>query len=400
MKHILFICHRIPYPPNKGDKIRSFHILKHLGQDHTVSVACLIDDPKDAAYVETLSHYTKSLFVDQFSPKVKKITSLVRALFSSKPITVPYFYSPKVQRELDEFIESTPIDSIFCSSSPSAEYIFRSKHYHGRLKEIKWVMDFIDVDSQKWSEYAKRQKYPFSWIYQREAQYLLAYEKRIAQEFDQLLIVSEAEKNLFHSVVPEREIDAVSNGVDLDFFHPGYQSTLSPTFPALVFTGAMDYWPNIDGAIWFVDKVLPRLREKFPEICFYLVGSNPAEELSELTKEKGVIVTGFVNDVRDYIVQADVCVIPLRIARGIQNKVLEAMAMGKPVVCTPEAAVGLLVEDQNDISLQKDAISFAEAILSLLQDKKASQGLGKNARKTVEEKYTWEKNLRFIDTII
>lgn len=400
MKHILFLCHRIPYPPNKGDKIRSYHTLRHLCRTSTVSIGCLIDDPKDLKHLPALNQWVKEVFCDHFSPKVKKITSLAKALLSGRPISLPYFYSQKLQAKLDSFIEATPIDTVVCSSSPSAEYIFRSKHYKGKLQNLQWIMDFIDMDSEKWQQYAERESFPLSWIYNREARRLLSYEKRITQEFDQLLIVSEAEKHLFLSRISTKKMIAVGNGVDLDFFHPSYQSKIKMKSPSLVFTGAMDYWPNIDGAVWFAKNVLPLVQEKIPETVLYLVGSQPTAKLQELTKQKGVVVTGFIDDVRDYLAQADVCVIPLHIARGIQNKVLEAMAMGKPVVCTPQAAEGLILDPKKDVSLQKNEISFAKAILALLQDKEASRLSGDNARKAMEKNYSWDKNLKQLDHLI
>ncbi len=400
MSNILFLCHRIPYPPNKGEKIRSFNILKYLTKKNVVSVGCLIDDPKDLQLISTLARQTQITFFDHFSPKYKKFVSTIKAFVTGQTISVPYFYSKKLQTELDTFLDDNSVDTVICSSSPSAEYVFRSRHYKTSLQKANLIMDFIDMDSQKWQQYAERINFPYSLIYQRESNYLLKYEKRITNEFDQLIIVSEAEKKLFQDYIPTNKIHAISNGVDLDFFCPEYTSTTKLNSPSLVFTGAMDYWPNIDGALWFTQKVLPRIQHAFPEACLYLVGSNPSSQLNALQKNKGVIVTGFVEDVRNYIAQADVCVIPLRIARGIQNKVLEAMSMGRPIVSTPEAVEGLNINPPKDLSIQKDEISFANAIISLLKNKMDASLLGKNARKSMEKNYSWDKNLRLLDAII
>ena len=296
---VLFLCHRFPYPPNKGDKIRSFNILKYLTHTNTVILGCLIDNKKDLQYVSTLEKHTKRIFYDHFSPKTKKVISLIKAMCTRKPISVPYFYSKNLQAALDTFIEANPVDIVFCSSSPSAEYVFRSKHYQGSLKKAYWVMDFIDFDSHKWQQYAARKNIFLSLIYNREASYLLEYEKRITKEFNQLLLVSEEEKSLFQHYIQTEKIHAISNGVDLDFFNPGHVSAIKLKSPALVFTGAMDYWPNINGAIWFVQKVLPRIQTILPEASLYIVGSNPSKRLKQLQTQNSVTVTGFVNDVRD-----------------------------------------------------------------------------------------------------
>lgn len=400
MKHVLFLCHRIPYPPNKGDKIRSYNILKYLSRHHKVALGFLVDEAKDLKHVQTLEKLSENVFFDQISPRSKKVLSTIKAFLTGESISVPYFYSKQLQLELDSFLDRQSIDTVVCSSSPTAEYIFRSRHYPQLLSTTRLVMDFIDVDSQKWRQYAERERFPVSLIYYREAKYLLEFEKRIAQEFDQLLIVSKEEKKLFTSLVPTDNIHAISNGVDLDFFYPGYSPTFSLHLPALVFTGAMDYWPNIDGAIWFSEKVLPLIKVHFPDIRFYLVGSNPAPELKKLEAIQGITVTGFVEDIRDYIIQSDVCVIPLRIARGIQNKVLEAMAMGKAVVSTSEAAEGLKIDMEKDISIQNTAESFASNVVALLKDKEKSKQLGLNARLVMEKNYSWESNLSLLDSLL
>ncbi len=390
----------MPYPPNKGDKIRSYNILKYLSKKNKVSVGFLIDDIKDLKYISKLESQVENIFYDQIKTKVKKIQSAVIAFIQNKPITVPYFYSSQLQTELDKFLDVHPIDTIICSSSPSAEYIFRSRHYQKLRQKTHLVMDFIDMDSQKWLQYSQKENFPLSFIFKREAKTLLEYEKRIEKEFDQLIIVSDAEKELFRDHVPTSKLQAISNGVDLEFFNPAYQSQNKLSSPSLVFTGAMDYWPNIDGAIWFTEQVLPLIKQRYPQVRFYLVGSKPSPELMKLEKTGEIIVTGFVDDIRDFIQQADICVIPLRIARGIQNKVLEAMAMGKIVVSTPEAAEGLNIDIEQDICIQKDANSFANSVISLLSDKETSDRIGENARKAVENNYSWEQNLKLLDTII
>ena len=400
MKNILFLCHRIPYPPNKGDKIRSYNILKHLSEKNNVSVGFLVDEPKDLNHIPKLKQQVENLFYDQIHTRKKKIQSAAKAFIQGKPVTVPFFYSSQLQNEIDTFLDNHSVDTIICSSSPSAEYIFQSRHYKRLIEKVHLVMDFIDMDSQKWLQYAPAEKFPLSLVYRREARRLLEYEKRIAREFDDLIIVSDAEKNLFQSHIPTSKLQSISNGVDLNFFNPGYQRQSNILSPSLVFTGAMDYRPNIDGAIWFAENVFPLIRTGLPDISFYLVGSNPVPELRRLEKTNGIIVTGYVNDIRDYIQQADVCVIPLKIARGIQNKVLEAMAMGKAIVSTPEAAEGLNIEVGRDICVQKEAEAFANAVLSLLSDKEKSDRLGQHARNVVERNYSWEQNLALLDTTI
>ena len=398
-KHLLLICHRIPYPPNKGDKIRAYNILRFLSQKFQIHLAFMIDDLNDINTLDSLRPLVNDIFYDVISPKWKKFLS-GRALLGSQPVSVPYFYSRRLQRSIDNLLQHQPMDVVFCSSSPSAEYIFRSSHYNDKLQKAKWIMDFIDVDSHKWRQYSATCKPPMQWLYKREAESLLAYETRIAREFHHLLLVSESEKSLFARYCPGASLDAVSNGVDLDFFSPGKGNVLPKNSCVLAFTGAMDYWPNVEGVEWFVNQVWPMVRKDTPDAVFYIVGSHPSPNVKQLAEQKGVTVTGFVPDVRDYLTTADICVVPLKIARGIQNKVLEAMAMAKAVVCTPQALEGIRAEAGKDVLVAQGAENFAKSIKQLLENKNHLTLVGHQARLCIEQEYSWDKNLARLDKIL
>lgn len=253
-------------------------------------------------------------------------------------------------------------------------------------------MDLIDLDSFKWAQYAQRSNPLMGKIYNREARLLARYEEKIAQEFDALLLVTESEKQLCQSVVREK-VTVVSNGVDLKKFAPHIGKSKPNKDPVLVFTGAMDYWPNIDAVLWFSKEIFPQVLDAEPSARFFIVGSNPKPEVIALGKGNNIVVTGFVEDISDYIATADVCVAPLRIARGIQNKVLEAMAMGKAVVATPEAIEGISEEGAQQVMVARTAEQFAKAIVHLLLQENARLALGTGARDAMELHYSWEKNL-------
>lgn len=396
---ILFISHRIPYPPNKGDKIRSYNILRYLSRHHEVYLSFLIDDPGDRGYVHDLSPLVQELFSDTIHPRLKKAASIT-AFSAGLPISVPYFHSAKLQNNMDRLLDRVKVDAVFCFSSPTAEYIFRSRHRHSLLNNSISIMDFIDMDSLKWRQYADNCQGVMRWIYRRESRCLEAYERKISRSFDHLLLVSESERTLFLNRIACGNLLAVPNGVDIDFFKPDYVSPLVKKGTALVFTGAMDYWPNIEGVIWFVRHVFPQIRKNRTDIAFYIVGSRPAPEVQALAQTEGVVVTGFVDDVRDYVAMADICVVPLRIARGIQNKVLEAMAMGKPVVTTPEGLEGIAAIPGKDILVAGDAAGFADQTSELLREPDRGAVLGQNARYCVESRYSWESNLSVLHTML
>ncbi len=398
--NVLFISHRFPYPPNKGDKIRSFHILKHLAERHEVYVATLMDEPEDAHHAPTLASFVKELHYDTIRPKTKKICSSL-ALLRKKPISVAYFYSRELQRRVDDLLDRVPMDAVFCFSSPTAEYVFRSRHQAGKMRGLHRIMDLVDVDSLKWEQYAQKNHGPMRPVYALESKYLHQFENRIAEEFHHVLLVSESERALFSQRVAAAQSHAVSNGVDLEYFSPKAPSDSSRNGPRLTFTGVMDYWPNVEGVEWFLREVFPRLQSVLPHITFFIVGRRPAPSLRRLAENiPGVRVTGYVEDVRTYMADADVCIAPLRVARGIQNKVLEAMAMGKPVVCTPEALEGIQAVPERDAIQADGASGFAEAILQLLKDPVRRRNVGASARSFVEENFSWQKNLTALDVLI
>jgi sugar transferase (PEP-CTERM/EpsH1 system associated) len=261
------------------------------------------------------------------------------------------------------------------------------------------VMDLIDIDSLKWAQYVEKAPPWTAWIYRHEARYLGAYEQRIAREFDRLVVVSHQERALFPGGAPEN-LSAIPNGVDLEWFSPREEAPQGSSPPTLVFTGVMDYWPNVDGITWFVDEVLPLIREKVPDVELLVVGSRPSPEVRRLAQRRGITVTGFVDDVRTYIQRASVCVVPLRIARGIQNKVLEAMSMGKAVVTTPQAYEGVRAKAGDDIVVAADPAAFAAAVVSLLGDAARAGRIGRSARLCVESNYSWARNLATLDAML
>ena len=395
---ILFLTHRIPYPPNKGDKIRSYNILQYLTKHHEVYLGSLIDEQTDIQYVAQLQSQVKEFVFETIRPKIKKICCL-RSFLKAESISVCYFYSSRLQKKVNALFEQIDFDVLFCFSSPMAEYYFRSAHKKRAAKPLIRIMDLIDVDSYKWTQYAEQSSGLKRLIYRHEACYLSQYEHRIAETFDHLLVVSEQEKNVFLRGLAATNLSVVTNGVDLDFFNPRHPQRQQAQKPTLVFTGVMDYWPNIEGVQWFVERVFPRIRAAIPATAFYIVGSRPTTDIRRLEHIEGIVVTGFVEDVRDYLAAANLCVVPLRIARGIQNKILEAMAMGKPVVTTSQAFEGIKAVSGQEIIPADGEDMFAAAVIDLLQDKQKAESMGAKARRCVETHYSWDRNLNVLDGI-
>lgn len=389
----------MPYPPDKGDKIRSYNILRYLAQEHEIYLAFMVDEKVDERSLESLSSMVKGLCWDTVHPVVGKLLSSV-AFLHSKPISVFFFYSRKIQNWIDSLLCNPGIDAVLCSSSPTAEYLFRSRYYKSKICQLPRTMDLVDVDSYKWEQYAERSAGLMRSVYKLEAKFLRKYEERIAKEFDHVLLTTASEQALFLERIPATNTRTMSNGVDSAYFCDSFQSGKARNGPVLTFVGAMDYFPNVDAVSWFVQSAYSIIQEQYPDVRFYIVGSRPGESVRRLAQTNpGVEVTGYVEDVRTYLAEADVCVVPLHIARGIQNKVLEAMAMGKALVCTPQALDGIHAEPGKCVLTATDADEFAKAVIRLLDDKNLTQELGRRARAFTEDHFSWESNLALLDTI-
>jgi sugar transferase (PEP-CTERM/EpsH1 system associated) len=394
MDNLLLLVHRIPYPPNKGDKIRSYHLLKHLAEHYRVHLATFVDDEDDWQHVPRLQALTASAHFAPLHPKKARVRSL-GALLGNRSLSLDYYRDAGLRRWVDDTVQREGITRIVVFSSAMAQY---AEAYRNATR----VVDFVDVDSDKWRQYAEKKSWPMSMLYAHEARQLLAYERRVARECDAALFVSGPEADLFRKLAPESAARTghFSNGVDTVYFSPegAYANPYAPDEQALVFTGAMDYWPNIDAVTWFAEAVLPAVRARHPQAVFYIVGARPASEVQELAALSGVVVTGTVPDVRPYVAHAALCVAPLRIARGIQNKVLEAMAMARTVVVSPQALEGIEAEPGRELLLAPDAPAFTATVNAALDRPDAA--MGRAARATVERLYGWNSHLAQVCTLL
>jgi sugar transferase (PEP-CTERM/EpsH1 system associated) len=391
VENLLLLVHRIPYPPNKGDKIRSYHLLKHLAQRYRVHLGTFVDDPDDWQHVPHVRDLCAGSHFARLDPKLARLRSLA-ALPGARSLSLDYYRDAGMRDWVGQVMASEKITRIVVFSSPMAQY---AQPY----VQARRVVDFCDVDSDKWRQYAEKKPWPMSWLYAREARALLAYERKVARECDASLFATAPEAQLFKSLAPESgaKIGHFNNGVDTDYFSPerAYASPFADGERALVFTGAMDYWPNVDAVQWFAAEVFPALRARDASLRFYIVGARPAPAVQALAQQDGITVTGTVPDVRPYLAHAAVSVAPLRIARGIQNKVLEAMAMAVPVVVSPQALEGIDAAPGADLLLADGAADFAAAVAQVLGE--GESALGPRARARVERLYSWPSNLAHIE---
>jgi polysaccharide biosynthesis protein PslH len=397
---ILFLSHRIPFPPDRGDKIRSHHILKRLAQIAPVHVATFADDDSDAIEEAELASLSAShcLVRRNLPLMIAGLQSLLRR----QPVSLPAFHSAALDAYIKRVLAERPIGTIYVFSGQMGQYVPES--FTGRV-----IVDFVDVDSAKFDAYAAKQRGPMRWINDREGRLLRREELRLALRADHSLLISAEEAALFASRLPPQHQDTVAvsvlgNGIDSDHFNP------DRVVPALelaglplgrmIFTGQMDYPPNIDAVSRLARRILPRVQDQLPDASLHIVGRNPTDEVLALADLPGCEVWGRVDDMRCWLAGADLAVVPLEIARGVQNKVLEAMAMRLPVVLSSGAATGIPATDGQDFLIADSDGDLACRIVGLIKNPNRAAAIAAAARHFVVDRQSWNAALAPLDGLI
>ncbi|KMS58537.1 MULTISPECIES: TIGR03087 family PEP-CTERM/XrtA system glycosyltransferase [Sphingobium] len=393
---ILFLCHRIPFPPDRGDKIRSYHLLQRLAQIAPVHVGCFADDDRDMGFASDMAQVAVSQCV--LMRDRSKLVAGLTGLAKRQSLLVSLFDHPGLHRWVAQTLAQRPIRAVVAYSAQMAHFV------PVLPADVRFLMDFVDFDSAKYATYGAEGAGPMGWINRREGRVLLDFERRTAARADISSFVSEAEAALFRDAcgLDANRVVAIENGVALDYFDPAadFPAVDRGEGPLLVFTGQMDYRPNVEAVESFARQSLPAIRIVHPDARFAIVGRNPAKAVEALADLPGVIVTGGVPDVRGWLAAADVVVAPLRIARGIQNKVLEAMAMARPVVASPQAAEGIDASDDVHFLVAANPAEEAAKIVALLADSARAQRLGLAGRKRTEERYRWSATLAALPDLL
>jgi len=390
MGDILFLAHRVPYPPDRGDKIRGFNILKFLSERKRVHLIAFADDTRDLKQKGSLAKITGNRSIIWRSKS--RAMAAIEAIFTRRPVSLTAFDNRPLREQVERLLSAHSIDTIYVYSSQMAQYL------PSRPRQ-RVIMDFCDMDSAKFATYAKSASGPMAWFLKREAKLLQNHERSVAQRVDASLFISEAEAELFRAKTGAERVHVVENGIDTAFFDPAaHFKRIDTTGPLMVFTGQMDYRPNIEAVTWFVETILPHVLVRHPQTRFAIVGRNPTPAVNALAEHPGVIVTGEVADVRGWLAAASVVVAPLKLARGVQNKVLEAMAMARPVVASVAAAEG--IDHGGTIRIGETVGEIAEEVIAVLDDPRGSAALGADARAQVQKRYSWQACLAPLDTIL
>ena len=397
MGDILFLAHRVPFPPNRGDKIRAHHLLRKLATIAPVHVGCFAETAEDRAGAAELARIAASNCVINRSKPM--VLAGVEAVLAGKPVSLTAFHSARIESWVRATIANRRIETIVIFSGQMGQYV--PDDFAGRV-----VIDLCDVDSAKFESYAEAGERV--WINAREARLLAREEERLGHRADATILITEAEAELFRSRLhdPSRtHVKIIGNGIDAAFFDPScaepHRDFVASPGPHFVFTGQMDYRPNEQAALWVIDEVLPRIRKTLPQAQFHVVGRNPTARLMAQSRLPGVNITGEVADVRPYLVGASCVLAPLRIARGVQNKVLEAMAMRCAVLLTPEAATGIAAADAKHWAVcHADPDAFAQAAIALAGGGSGMAAIGNAAREFVLQHHAWEAILAPLDTVM
>jgi len=384
---ILMLAHRLPYPPTTGDRIRAYHVARGLAARHHVTLACPLSADELPAAQMLREHIPDMEYAALSS--LRRWTRALAGVAAGTPISVGYFSSPTLARRIRERVHNAHYDVVYVLSSSMAQYV---------PSGVPVLIDFQDVDSEKFARYGAEGATPLRWIFRLEAHRLRRYERTAARRATLAVFVTDAEAMSFRSIAPEATIEVVTGGVDTEYFHA--RTTVKASAPTIIFTGALDYLPNVDAVRYFSDAILPHVRRHVSEARFVVVGRHPVRAIRRLAGRPGISVVADVPDVRPYLAAAHVAVAPLRITRGLPNKVLEAMAMGLPVVATPATAPAIDAEVGTQWFVEDSPRAFGARVAALLTDAGGRVRVGTAARRLVETRYSWSATLGRLERLI
>lgn len=387
---ILYVCHRFPFPPKRGGKIRPFNMIRHLTNSrHEVTVCSLARSPEEAQEAQGIAPHCAAFEIAQVNGYVQALRMVVRLPLRT-PSSMGFFYSPALDQRIQHLLKAQKWDLIFVHCSSVAQYV---EH----VRDVPKILDFGDMDSQKWIEYANYKPFPLSLGYRLEGAKMLAAEKRLARRFDLCTATTRAEWETLNGYATQADTDWFPNGVDADFFCPT-EADYDPD--TISFIGRMDYYPNQECMARFCEQTWPLLRARRPDMKLLIVGADPSPAMRKLGDLPGVTVTGSVPDVRPFIRSSALMVAPLNIARGTQNKILEAMAMGVPVVTSSIAAGGVDAESVKHFLVADTPEAYAQAIMAIIDSPQERKRLALAGRERMLSHHAWPRSMERLDKII
>lgn len=386
------LTHRAPYPPDRGDRIRSYHLLRYLTERYQVHLGALHDEPVSDQTHAVLRELTADLALFPLGRRSRWMR-VAGSIALGRSATEGLFASRALRSQVRAWARTVKFDAVFAFCSSMVQFAVVPE-----LKGVPLIVDLVDVDSQKWFDYAASARGLKRSLFALEGRRVRRLERSLPERAAAITLVSEAEAEVFRGFCPNDKTLAVPNGVDLDYFSD--QFLVAERRPnQCVFVGVLDYRANVESLVWFCREVWPRVIAQKPDAVFAIVGKNPAPAVKQLAQQPGVRLVGPVPDVRPYIAESRFVVAPLLIARGIQNKVLEAMAMGKPVIASPAALEGLGATPGHHLLIAKEATDWCDTVVRVQADEDIASLLGISARNFVERHHAWEATLRPLDDV-
>lgn len=375
---ILVLLSRVPWPLEKGDKLRAFHLIREWSKENDVSLFCLTDQKIDAKAESKLNEICSEVFIYRFN-KAEIVLRLMLSFFKKTPFQVNYFYSKKAQKAFDHFIDKNIPDHIFCQLVRTTEYV---KKYSVIPKSV----DYMDAFSTGMMRMAERSSWPMSAFMEIESKRLKNYEDSVQGLFQKRFIISKQDRDQMSFI---DDLQIVSNGID-----PVFLQHLGPSDAKkydILFTGNMSYRPNVESAKFLVNDIMPLVWLNHPSAVVCLAGANPSNQVLNLKSER-VIVTGWVDDISKIYCQSRVFVAPMLVNTGLQNKLLEAMACEVPCVTTSLANNALRAQPELEVAIANDKDGFAKAIAKILDDDEFRRKLASGGKSYVKENFSWEKS--------
>ncbi len=383
---LLYLCHRFPYPPNKGCKIRAFHTIEHLARDHDVWCATFVDDPADMQYLPAMQEFCREVI----TVPLDRMRAAIRGAFDmaiDETLTEGFYRSKPMRDAVRELTARVEFDGVIVFSSSMGQY---ARSIDTGIK----IIDLCDLDSQKWKAMAKRSSAPRSWFYDAEANRLAELEAELYDVYDATILISRQEA--YDWIGDRSKLHVMGNGVRC----PIAGASGKCESKTIGFVGDMRYMPNVDAVSWFAESIFPAIRNHTSDATFRIIGRSPTRRVRRLADIDGVCVTGEVDDVSEHLNQCQVVVAPLRIARGVQNKVLEAMAARRAVVTTPPVAKAIDAIPGEHLLVADDPVSFADCVIQLISDPSRCAEMGENAYRWIARKFTWAKQLKTLDHLL
>jgi len=369
----------------QGDRVRAYHQLRILVRQHNIALITPAPEAGGGHSLEAIGRFCEQIEVIS-TPSSRRLWRLGRAPFTSLPLQTLYFFDPRFRQRVRALLQERSFDLIHVQLVRMAPVI-------NGLGHIPKVLDLIDAVSLNMARRAERERGPVALIAALEAKRVERYERLLTRHYDQLIVSSRLDRE---AIGDFDNVAVIPNGVDARA-HPFIEDGRDPN--TIVFTGRMGYFPNADAAIWFATEVFPLVRRQRPHARFIIVGANPTRAVRQLEQLPGLVVTGYVPGIQDFLARATIAVAPMRAGSGMQLKVLEAMACGAPLVTTPYALGGIEVVDGEHLLVAQDAETLAEQVVRLLHDSTLRHRLARNARQLVEEKYSWEQAVAMLENV-